>query len=131
MCPIDDPSRDPGLHPFESVKLPCNDLDCYPSQHVHSSCIPSVSTRAYPIVDPSVYPSLTLTFVSRSDSRFIHGYYNNLLPSLHSCLFTSNNHDSLSDDSCTVFYIGSTPNQNFEGLFSHQMNYSPLFFYQV
>ena len=144
MCPIDNPSRDPGLHLFDSssksyihpdnvsrfesstnpgispksVKLPCNDLDCYPSQHVHLSCIPSASTRAYPIVAPSASPIFAPTFVSHSNSRFLHEYYNDLLPSLYSFLFTSNNPDLLSDDSCMVEYIGSTTNQILDVLFN-------------
>ena len=119
-CPTDNPSRDPSLHTFDSnsesfiksnyvsriysnakqgifpksVKLLCNNLDHYPSQPVPSSCIPSASTRAYSIFDPSVYPNFDPTCVSCSNSRFIHEYIE-LLPSLHSCLFTSNNPDHL------------------------------------
>ena len=84
----------------ESIKLQYTYLDCYPSQHVHSSCIPSVTTRACPMIDPSgvstracpmidpgVYPSFTPTLMSILDSGFIHEYYNGLLPSLSFYLF--------------------------------------------
>ena len=84
-----DPIFDPSLHHYSSNS----------ESHIHSNCIPSASTRAYPIVDPSVYPSFAPTFVSRLDSRFIHMNYNALFPSLHSCLFTRNHPESLSNDS--------------------------------
>ena len=83
-----DSSTNPSIS-LESVKLPYTDLDCYPSQHVDSSCILSVNISVCPIVDPSISPS----FVSNLDSRFVHVYYNGLLPSLYSCCLTSNGND--------------------------------------
>ena len=124
ICPSDVPGLDPSLGPSnypsmfsslfpirdcgwvygtnsnpsifqESIKLQYTYLDYYPSQHVHSSCILSVSTRACPMIDPSgvstracamidpsVYPSFAPTLVSTLDSGLIHEYYNGLLPSL-------------------------------------------------
>ena len=42
----------------EYINLQYTYFDYYPCRHVHSSCIPSVSTRACPMIDPSGVPRL-------------------------------------------------------------------------
>ena len=125
-CPDNNPSNSIEIDSSANLQLQCTSLIYFPSQNIHSVCIPSVSTRAYLIVDPNIYPSFVPTFVSYSNSRFIHEYYNGLLTSLYSCFFTSNNPDLLRNDSCLVVCIDYTINESFRRSFQPSLDTSPV-----